>query len=216
MKLSVADTDLTHQWARVLRFVPGDAVELFDRAGRCGRYHFLDVGKGEATLERVADAVVRTPSRNVTLCFALLKKDKNDWVLQKCTELGVSRFVPIISARTEKTGFAVERAQKIVVEAAEQCGRTDVPEVREPLPLKAALASAAKSGTAFVCDEGGEVFAGTNSADPVGFFIGPEGGWTEEERALFAQAGVGRVEISTFTLRAETAGISVVTLSLQG
>src|SRR5690606_20204102 len=96
-------------------------------------YKIVQVEKDGVKLELVTEFERKLPERHIYLFFSLLKKDKNEWVLQKCTELGVRNFVPIVADRSEKTGFNLERSEKIVIEAAEQCGRSDIPDVREPI-----------------------------------------------------------------------------------
>jgi 16S rRNA (uracil1498-N3)-methyltransferase len=140
----------------------------------------------------------------------LLKKDKNDWVLQKCTELGISNFVPILAERSEKTGFNVERAEKIVIEAAEQCGRSDIPHVREPLTLAEAIHEYKDKITLLMCDEQAET-AMPSSDKPVGILIGPEGGWDQTELDLFKEQGLGSLHLGHLTLRAETAAVAAST-----
>ena len=127
------DEHLFHQWTRVLRFQVDRELVLFNKNQEERLYKIVKIGDNAVHLELVTELVGKTPKKDLYLCFSLLKKDKNDWVLQKGTELGVRHFVPLICDRTEKTGFDTERAEKIVVEAAEQCGRADIPRVREPL-----------------------------------------------------------------------------------
>lgn len=213
--LVVSDAELLHQWARVLRFAPGDEIALFDSARREGLYRIDTLSKTEAQLSRVAERTARGPERAVTLAFALLKKDKNEWVLQKGTELGVSRFVPLLTERTEKTGWSAARARKIVTEAAEQCGRADVPEVCAPVKLGDFLA-AGHGRSFFYCDEGGALISEqVHDPDAPVVFVGPEGGWTDEERVLFERSGAARVSLGKFTLRAETAAVAAVALVLR-
>ena len=131
-------------------------------------------------------------------------------MLQKCTELGVSHFVPLITERTEKTGFDIERAKKIIIEAAEQCGRSDIPTVREPIGLLSAIDELNGKIELYMCDQEGEDVK--NISKDIGIFVGPEGGWSDSEKQLFESKGVKRLNIHDFTLRAETACIAAVTI----
>ncbi len=158
----------------------------------------------EAHLKHVTDYVRKTPSKEVYLIWSLLKKDKNDWVLQKATELGVSHFVPIIADRSEKTGFNVERAEKILIEAAEQCGRSDIPTVREPMQLHTVLEEF-QGMPLFICEQGTE--EPQISLDKLGLIIGPEGGWSDAEKQLFKDRDIAHIALGDFTLRAETAAV---------
>jgi 16S rRNA (uracil1498-N3)-methyltransferase len=149
----------------------------------------------------------KLPKKEVTLLWSVLKKDKNEWVLQKATELGVSHFVPVISDRGEKTGLNIERAQKIIIEASEQCGRGDIPTIREPLSLVTAIKEYKDVLMLFVCEQGSDVGEQNTVAQSVGILVGPEGGWSDEERELFIQNNFPHLGLSDFTLRAETACI---------
>ncbi|HUP26055.1 MAG TPA: RsmE family RNA methyltransferase, partial [Candidatus Limnocylindrales bacterium] len=142
------------------------------------------------------------------------KKDKNDWVLQKCTELGVSHFIPLLADRSEKTGFNSERASKIVIEAAEQCGRGDIPAIREPMTVQTALTDYGDKTHLYICEQDGadSLEMGQESA---GVLIGPEGGWSDSEKQLFQQSGINHLNLHDFTLRAETACITAVTKLIQ-
>lgn len=207
----VNDEALKNQWLRVLRYREGDQLILFDGVETERLYKIVIIEpQGGIKLELVTDFERKLPARHIYLFFSLLKKDKNDWVLQKCTELGVRNFVPILAERSEKTGFNLERAEKIVIEAAEQCGRSDIPDVREPINLSTALETYKDSVQLLVCDETLDQNEQL-SALPVGIFIGPEGGWTEAELKQFEQAGVGHFHLGNLTLRAETAAVAAAT-----
>lgn len=217
-----ADCELTHyiwlrdprilaQWQKVLRYRPGQQVILFDGVLHDRLYAITELKKDAAHLELITDFTRQLPERRVYLLWSLLKNDKNDWVLQKCTELGVSHFVPILAERSEKTGFNVERAQKIVIEAAEQCGRSDIPALREPLLLQTALHDYASKIPLLVCEQ----FELTKVSKPnykeVGVLVGPEGGWSEAEKQLFVTQELAKLDLGPFTLRAETACVTALT-----
>ena len=199
------DQRLVHQWQRVLRFRPGQEVVLFDGVRTERLYEIQALDEREAHLILRTDFVRQIPATKLYLLWSLLKKDKNDWVLQKATELGVSHFWPILADRSEKTGFNLERAEKILIEAAEQCGRSDIPTVREPMHLTHALAEL--DGTpVFVCEQGGQR-PDLIHLEELGLLIGPEGGWSDAERQLFVDADVSHIALGEFTLRAETAAV---------
>lgn len=206
----VTDRRLLDQWRKVLRFRVGQEVILFDGQGQEKLYGLSSLDKASAHLELITVLNARTPSREVSLFFSLLKKDKNDWVLQKATELGVSHFIPLIAERSEKTGFNSERAQKIVIEAAEQCGRHDIPSIGEPILLQTALHDYAKQFPLFVAEQHKLTKPKTPNYQEVGVLIGPEGGWSDTEKQLFVNQEVGRLQLSDFTLRAETACVTAV------
>lgn len=203
------DEAILHQWNNVLRFKPGQQVVLFDGVEHDKLYKINDIKKNEAHLLLITDFERKLPKRNVYLLWSLLKKDKNDWVLQKCTELGVSHFLPLIADRSEKTGFNHERAVKIIAEAAEQCGRSDIPTVREPMHVRTAVEQLDGKVPLLICEQGGT--EGWTKLDDVGVLIGPEGGWSEAEAQLFEEFHLPSFNIHDFTLRAETAAVAAVT-----
>ena len=136
-----------------------------------------------------------------------------EWVVEKATELGVSKIVPVVSERSEKKGFNLERMLKIAIEASEQCGRVDVP----ILESSQQLADSIKD-----CKEEIIVFdpSGTPPSPPLvqgregatSVFIGPEGGWTEKELEIFKQKEAKILSLGSLTLRAETAAIVALTI----
>lgn len=203
--IEVTDSHLLNQWQRVLRYRPGQHVVLFDDQQRERLYNITEFTKHAAHLELVAELETKVPEREVYLFWSLLKKDKNDWVLQKCTELGITHFVPILAERSEKTGFNADRAQKIVIEAAEQCGRSDIPTVHEPLRLQTAIHEYAPKVPLFVCEQHELTKQKKPNYKEVGVLIGPEGGWSDAEKQLFMTQEIGRLHLGNFTLRAETA-----------
>jgi 16S rRNA (uracil1498-N3)-methyltransferase len=212
------DNVLFHQWTRVLRFYEGREVVLFNDKREERLYKIAQIGDDAIHLELVTELEPKLPKTDIYLCFSLLKKDKNDWVLQKATELGVSHFVPLLCDRTEKTGFDVDRAKKIVIEASEQCGRTDIPRIREPITPDKIIDELTNKVDIYVAEQGSPNLQSTNSnpqsKNSIAVLVGPEGGWTDEEKELFRDKEVKSLAISEFTLRAETAAISVIGMML--
>jgi 16S rRNA (uracil1498-N3)-methyltransferase len=206
------DEALLRQWNKVLRFRPGQQVVLFDGKSTDRLYEIAELSQTEAHLKLKTELARKLPGRHVYLFWSLLKKDNNDLVLQKCTELGVTNFVPIISQRAIRKDFNIERAKKIVIEASEQCGRSDIPAVREPIRLQTAIDEYKNKIQLIVCDEKGSADDGAavQTDGPAGVFIGPEGGWSEDENKLFNDNGFLHLSIHDFTLRAETAAIKAV------
>lgn len=222
----VADTELTqnfwlqdgglyHQWTKVLRFEVGREIVLFNDQSQERLYRIVKFGDNAIHLELITEMESKTPNKEIYLCFSLLKKDKNDWVLQKCTELGVSHFILIISERTEKTGFDVERAEKIVIEASEQCGRSDIPRIREPITVEKVIDELSGKVELLVAEQSSLSHSSSinpQSSRPMGVLVGPEGGWTDSEKQLFTDKGLKHLSLSDFTLRAETACITAASL----
>lgn len=202
------DEQILHQWTKVLRFRAGQELVLFDGKTQDRLYKITEMNPGEAHLELITEYTRKLPTKNIYLFWSLLKKDKNDWVLQKCTELGVSHFIPLIADRSEKTGFNMERAQKIVIEASEQCGRSDVPKVRDAMHVSKAIEQYGQDLTLYICEQGSETALA--SGQKIGLLIGPEGGWSDAEKQLFIQHDIKHLALHDFTLRAETASIASV------
>ena len=200
--------DTIHQWTKVLRFRPGQEVVLFDGVKYDRLYKIVEISKEEVHLEHITDYERQLPRRELYLFWSLLKKDKNDWVLQKATELGVSHFIPLLADRSEKTGFNLERARKIVVEAAEQCGRSDIPSVREVLHVANAIEQYNDKTPLYICEQGSS--NDIVSAPSTGILIGPEGGWSDAEKVLFVKQKIKHLHLHDFTLRAETAAVAAV------
>jgi len=209
----IHDTKLLHQWNKVLRFRAGQQVVLFDGIKHDRLYEITDISLKEARLHHITDYKRSVPQQDIYLFWSLLKKDKNEWVLQKGTELGVRHFIPLIADRSEKTGFNHERAEKIIVEAAEQCGRSDIPSIREPLPVDKAVEQYKDTVALYICEQDAQDKVLENGSR--GIFIGPEGGWSDTEKEFFRQSTMNRLNIHDFTLRAETAAITAVVRLLQ-
>ncbi|HMT18417.1 MAG TPA: RsmE family RNA methyltransferase [Candidatus Saccharibacteria bacterium] len=209
------DERLFHQWSKVLRFEVGRELVLFNDKLEERLYRIERYGDNAVKLVLVTEREPQLPKRELYLCFALLKKDKNEWVLQKGTELGVRHFIPLLTERTEKTGFDVERAEKIVIEASEQCGRTDIPRVREPLTAETLLKELKGKAELFVAEQGSPSEISNikyQISQPLAVLIGPEGGWSDSEKQLFQDHQLKHLDLSDFTLRAETAAIAAATL----
>ncbi len=211
----IRSVELRSQWLKVFRYRAGDEVVLFDGISTERLYKIVEIADDAVHVELVTEFDRKLPKRHVYLFWSLLKKDKNEWVVQKCTELGVTNFVPVVAERSEKTGFNSERAEKIAIEAAEQCGRSDIPHMREPIGLKEALDEYKDKVNLLVAEEAYESLevSAEKAADekPVGVFVGPEGGWTENELTLFKEAALDGLELGHLILRAETAAVAAVT-----
>jgi 16S rRNA (uracil1498-N3)-methyltransferase len=209
----IHDAGLLNQWLKVLRFKVGDQLSLFnDDTERL--YTITNIESSQSVLLTMVTELQRQiPQKHIYLLWSLLKSDKNEWIVQKATELGVKDLVPIIAKRSAKTGLNLERCQKIIIEAAEQCGRADIPKIREPLGLEAAL-SEYNHLPLFICEQSPQANNLSAVADELGILIGPEGGWDESEKALFKAKNLPHLNLSDLTLRAETAAIAAVTIVL--
>jgi 16S rRNA (uracil1498-N3)-methyltransferase len=150
------------------------------------------------------------------LCPALLKKDRFDLVLEKATELGVRAIRPVITRRCVADKLNLERARAIVTEAAEQCARTALPVLDEPVKFDAMLADWPPERALFFADELGgapaaEAFAA--HSDPAALLIGPEGGFDDAERTTIRAHRAARpISLGPRILRGETAAIAASAL----
>jgi 16S rRNA (uracil1498-N3)-methyltransferase len=211
--LWLRNEQLLHQWNKVLRMAAGNELVLFNGIDHDRLYRIDILNQKEAHLLHVTDLHRNVPKYEVYLFWSLLKRDKNDWVLQKCTELGVSHFVPILAERCERIDLSQvrsERWHKIVIEAAEQCGRSDIPVLRQPMSVLAAIKGYHHEMTLCVADQLNEdnISVANITKTARGVFIGPEGGWSDSEKLLFEQSQLARLHLGSFTLRAETAAVT--------
>ena len=202
--------------ARVMRVAPGDAVILCDNRTGTWACKVIDAGKRTVVLEPVEHLRSREDVPDLWLCPALLKKDRFDLVLEKATELGVARIQPVLTRRCVADKLNPERAQAIVTEAAEQCARTALPDLDQPVPLEALLKDWPEERTLFFADElGGEPAAQAFAVGgaPAAILTGPEGGFDDRERALLrAHPGVKPITLGPRILRGETAAIAALAL----
>jgi 16S rRNA (uracil1498-N3)-methyltransferase len=152
----------------------------------------------------------------ITLLLAIFKFDRMEWAIEKCTELGVSRIVPVIARRTDAHLAAaapkrVERWQRIALQASEQSRRATPPEIATPIKLAEALNIAAPSRIVLAESEDHTSLRDALQPDAHGgivLAVGPEGGWTEDELQSFQQAGWISASLGNTILRAETAAIA--------
>ena len=187
----IADRDLIHQWRTVFRYNVASQVILFNGDG----YDYLVMITSLRNLGATVEVYKKMKNRNnpkmdITLCVGVIKKDNFEWVVEKATELGVSRIIPVLCERSEKKNLNMERLQKIAVEASEQSGRGDVPTISLITELAAALESDGLSKKVFLNPDGeyiGDFLAKNNSRD-LAVFIGPEGGWSERKVKQFVEA----------------------------
>jgi RsmE family RNA methyltransferase len=227
-------SSLIHQWRDVFRYMPGSRVALFDDSKTeclCMIESFSGSTKAELViLEKsggggenksgtgdMLDGEVQVIKKDELWLFASILKNENfDLVVQKVTELGIDHIVPLICDRTIKKNINMKRAEKIMIEASEQSGRTSVPKIYEPIILKKAVEDfLAEDGEVVVCHQNGDEWSKGKELlkkYPLGFIVGPEGGWSEKEENYFNKIALRKIKFSENVLRAETAAIGVITL----
>lgn len=220
---------LAPQLSTVLRLAQGDSIILLDNSGSEYTAQIQALSRHHAAALVLA---VRTcpaePTTHLTLYQCSLKQEKFEWVLQKGTELGVSRFVPVISTRSIVRPAAAlrkkyDRWHAILREAAEQCGRGRLPELAEPLQWSTAVASLVGAG--FLPWEDASAAPTLSTAltpsrtgplmrSPLSILIGPEGGVSTEEAHLASAHNWQLVSLGPRILRAETAALAAVTIAM--
>ena len=209
-KTTIKDEKLIHQWRDVFRYNIGSEVILFDGSGNEYDSVIEKMNNREAEVRLVSERKGIVPDKKITLYQSLIKKDKMEWVVEKATELGVYKIIPIISERSEKKSFNLERAKKIAIEASEQCGRADVPEIGEIMNLESGIMNYGKDTVIF--DPSGSPLHNSYFINHNSFsvFIGPEGGWSEKELEIFKNANAKIYSLGKLILRAETAAIVAI------
>ncbi len=204
---AVCDGATAHRIAAVLRLRPGDALRVFDGAGRERAARVETASRAHVELA-LLDAVVGLPEPpvDVVLACAFPRGNRGDWIVEKATEVGVAQLVPVAAGRAvlDPGAGRLERWRRIAIEAAEQCGRAVLPRIGgappadalhlvadpgAPLPLRDALARVPQAPGAILLS------------------IGPEGGWSDAERAAFDAHGAVAVSLGPRILRVETAAI---------
>ncbi|HWY22217.1 MAG TPA: RsmE family RNA methyltransferase [Candidatus Acidoferrum sp.] len=200
---------------RVLRARVGQDFDIaIGDAVRRGRITAVKADRVEFEL---GEGIVAHGLAEITLVLAVFKFDRMEWAIEKCTELGVSRIVPVISRRTDAhlaaaSAKRVERWQRIARQAAEQSRRAAPPEISAPIKLREILnlqavlriVLAESEERPLLCDA---VKAGATK-DGIVLAIGPEGGWTDDELQSFRQAGWISASLGNSILRAETAAMA--------
>jgi 16S rRNA (uracil1498-N3)-methyltransferase len=209
---------------RVLRARIGEDFDI--AAGESVRRGRITSVKEDRVEFELGEEISAARMIEITLVLAIFKFDRMEWAIEKCTELGVSRIVPVISRRTDShlavaSAKRVERWQRIARQASEQSRRTTPPEILPPIRFADALTGAAALRIVLAESEERtllrDVLKSNASAAAIILAVGPEGGWTEDELQSFRQAGWISASLGNTILRAETAAIAataVVTSSL--
>ncbi len=220
----VPDEGQAHYLLRVMRAKAADRVRLFN--GEDGEWlaQIADVTKRSCSLVCESQIATQSETPDIWLAFAPVKKTPADYIIQKATELGVRRLIPVITRRTIVARVNIERIRANAIEAAEQSDRLSVPEISEPQALPALLSNWPGARTLLFCDESGSAppiaeALRTVSASAWAILTGPEGGFEPGEReAIRGCDGAVAVSLGPRTLRADTAALAALAVwqSLKG
>lgn len=204
---------LHRQIVTVLRMNVGERIGLLTGDGT-----ELEGEIQEITRSSIMGAILETktipqPQPLITVCAAMTKRDTFEWTLQKCTELGAHAFIPLVTDRViKKPKDTPQRWRDIIREAAEQSGRTTLPQLHEPMSLTQALQQTEKAVRVFMHEAGGKHFPKVHKTSQVALFVGPEGGFTDQEIITARAAQAHHVTVGDFVFRAETAAVVGTTL----
>lgn len=199
------DGDFIHQLKDVFRMKRGEKVVLFDGTGYEYEATIELLTKKEAMFLVGEGIEKEDKGSGAHLFLSIIKKDNFELAIEKATELGVTTITPVIAERSQYKSIRQDRLQKIIKEAAEQCGRVTLPNITPELSLEETLEQYPDITVLDIDGQEGEI--GTKN-----ILVGPEGGWSDKERALFEERSVAIKSLPFNTLRAETAVIAAIAL----
>lgn len=205
------DSSQANYLGNVLRLGVGSELLIFD--GLSGEWlaRIAETSKKRMVLavERQTREAESIP--DVWLAFAPVKRAQTDWLIEKATELGAACLVPVMTQRTVAERVRLDRLESIAIEAAEQCGRTRIPKIVAPMALKRFVEELDPSRHFYFADEsGGDPIRNALREGPAVILIGPEGGFTEDERSYVRGSGATAVSLGPRILRAETAVLAAL------
>ncbi|MFA7441130.1 MAG: 16S rRNA (uracil(1498)-N(3))-methyltransferase [Sphingomonadaceae bacterium] len=201
-----------HYLGTVLRLGPGQMVHLFDDISGEWQAHVVESHRRRMRLAIDRQLRPREEAPDLWLCVAPLKRQRFEWVIEKAAELGVRRIQPVLTRRTVAERINHARLHAHMVEAAEQCGRTALPELAEAVSLSALVSTWDENRPLLFADEdGGAAMTALAPSLPAALLIGPEGGFDPAEReSLLALPAVRRLTLGPLILRADTAAVAAI------
>lgn len=220
----IEDVSTIKQWLKVFRYREGDFVILFNGDGYNYTYRLQTTSQTSCSLLQTEKLISYAPSRKSFIFLSIIKKDLFELVVEKATECGITDVVPIIVTHTEKKNLDSVRLEKIIKEASEQSGRGSLLTLHAPQTLTEALLTLPTYGvtpeSTYIATLLGkpsrEILMrkdNTSREKPCAFFIGPEGGWSDEEEKVFINNKYTSISLGETVLRAETAGITCAILA---
>lgn len=210
--------DILHHITTVLKLHAGEIIIISSGMNDENLFEIKKITREKIFLKKLKESAhIKYWKRTVHLCAAILKRNNFELLVQKAVETGVSRITPIITHRTVKTGLVIARLNTIAREAAEQCGRKDTIQIDEPTFLQDAFALVHPSKNKFFLDVSGKTLSKKifMKGEPAILFVGPEGGWDEDEKQMAYKNGCTLISLGPTMLRAETAGIIAGYLAAQ-
>ncbi len=209
----VLEGDEARHLGRVMRLGPGDVVELFDGRGFASLAKVVGLEKKRVVLFREGEPLAEreTPCR-LTLATAVPKGERFDWLIEKATELGVTRLIPLITERSVVVpgNAKLERLGRVIIEAAKQCGRSRLMTLERPTPWTEVVVNE-EDGFRLLAHPGGlaaPCWPRARRGDSVILAVGPEGGFTDAEASAGRDAGWTLISLGSTLLRVETAGLA--------
>ena len=209
--------DQTHYVKDVMRLKIGDKLSIFNTLGEW-KAAIESYEKNGAKIKIMEKVRNKDNEKNIWLAFSPIKQNSLNFVIQKGTELGVQKFIPILSDRTIVREVNIERIKKIIIEASEQSNRISVPEINKPVSLKSFLLKFPKNGCLIFCDINSNQNNLKNIFEkkvdgPMCILIGPEGDFSENERKMIIDLNqTHSISLVKNILKAETAAISAITI----
>ena len=207
----------THYLKDVMRLKIGDKLSIFNTSGEWNAV-IESYEKNRAKIKITAKAKDKDNEKNIWLAFSPIKQNPLNFLIQKGTELGVQKFIPILSERTIVRKINIERMKKIIIEASEQSNRISVPEINKPELLKNFLSQFPKKGSLIFCDINSNQnniknILEKNIDNPICILIGPEGDFSENERKTIIDLNqTCSISLAKNILKAETAALSAITI----
>ena len=221
-RIRVHDPGQLHHLLHVLRVNTGDALECFDGEGRRYAGRVIKRSPQELIVQLGAASAEPFPAVQVTLAVSLIKFDRFEWMVQKATELGADRLIPLVTARTvirpssAQAAGRLQRWRRIIQEAGRQCDRQRLPEIELPQTVERVVAECGPEICLLVPTLAGQTvplrdaLAGLNTCRSAMVLIGPEGDFTPEEAQAAARHGARLVSLGAMTLRSETAALATL------
>jgi 16S rRNA (uracil1498-N3)-methyltransferase len=213
------DKNQTHYLFHVMKQEMGNFIALFDNKNGEFIGEIISINKKSCQLKIIEKSKDFTFAPDVYLLFSPVKKDNNDFIIQKSTELGVRKIIPVVTDYTNNHKFKIEKFKLNAIEASEQCRRVDIPEIDNPIKLSDLLSKWDSKRIFFYMNETGEgedifsVFSKYEKNTPSAILVGPEGGFSEEELAYLSSLEFAKsVTLGSRILRAETAVVSSLSI----